>query len=253
MCLSKIYQTNAARYLPPPCGAYRRPCSQTHHAIKNPPTPNPQARLSIRPSPASPTRNASAVPIRPSSKIRARPRHSKKLSPGSSKHYADKCGLSALAPQGLKSNRLKALISATAPHPLKTHPLPTPNPQARLSIRPSPNQPSPATPPLSRFAPPQKSAPVRGTPKSSAPAHQNIMPTSAACPHLPRKGLNPTTSKPAFLPLRPSLKNPLPSTQKKPHTLNRPTHNAPHLHPAAKNPSGFSDLLNISLLKCQQV
>ncbi len=83
----------------PPCGAYRRPCSQTHHAIKNPPTPNPQARLSIRPSPASPTCNASAVPIRPSSKICARPRHSKKLSPGSSKHYADKCGLPALAPK----------------------------------------------------------------------------------------------------------------------------------------------------------
>ena len=161
MCLSKIYQTNAARYLPPPCGAYRRPCSQTHHAIKNPPTPATKKA----PSPASPTRNASAVPIRPSSKIRARPRHSKKLSPGSSKHYADKCGLSALAPQGLKSHHLKARIPTTAPLPQKS-------------------------------APPHKKSPT-----------------------------------PSIAPLT----------------------TPPHPHPEAKNPSGFSDLLNISLLKCQQV
>ena len=165
MCLSKIYQTNAARHLPPPCGAYRRPCSQTHHTIKNLPTPTPQARLSIRPSPTSPTCNASAVPIRPSSKIRARPRHSKKLSPGLSKHYADKCGLSALAPQGLKSHHLKARIPTTAPLPQKSAPLHT------------------------------KKAPHPQSPHSQRPS-------------IPRR---------------------------------------------KKNPSGFSDLLNISLLKCQQV
>ena len=116
----------------------------------------------------------------------------------------------------------------------------------------------PATPPLSRFAPPQKFAPVRGTPKSSAPAHQNIMPTSAACPRLPRKGLNPTASKPSFPPLRPipskhtlyphptrrhafqsahrpTSPHPQRPATKNPHTLNRPTCNThPHPHPAAK-------------------
>ena len=164
---------------------------------------------------------------------------------------------------------------------------PPPNPQARAPnppiAQPAPTRNASAVP----IHPSLKNPPPSAAPKGSAPAYQNIMPTSAACPRLPRKGLNPTTSKPAFPPLRPipskphpfkthSLTNvhrptcPLPQrlrcpdstlpqksaplhTQKSPTPSIAPLTTPTHSHPAAKNPSGFSDLLNISLLKCQQV
>ena len=74
-------------------------------------------------------------------------------------------------------------LANTSRHKKSTHTQPAGTP----FNPPIASQPPPATPPLPQFAHTQKSAPVRGTPKSSAPAYQNIMPTSAACPHLPRR------------------------------------------------------------------